>query len=192
MTSGTLIRQARTAGGALAGRAVGAKRQGSGSDRPLGARCRAAEPRDAARALAGLRLRPRDLTLVPYRGRPRATRRGCRRRCSGRRRSGCRRCSKARGGCGRDTSIRSRCCRRSSVSGSTYVVIGGLGRVIHGSDELTDGIDIVPSMREENLRRLGLALDGAERAPPRRQAAGAGARPGRPRRCSSSRRTRAS
>jgi hypothetical protein len=41
----------------------------------------------------------------------------------------------------------------------TYVVIGGLGRVIHGSDEITDGIDIVPSLREENLRRLELALD---------------------------------
>ena len=41
----------------------------------------------------------------------------------------------------------------------TYIVIGALGRVIHGSDELTDGIDIVPSTREENLRRLGLALD---------------------------------
>jgi hypothetical protein len=40
-----------------------------------------------------------------------------------------------------------------------YVVVGALGRVIHGSDELTDGIDIVPSPREENLRRLGLALD---------------------------------
>lgn len=41
----------------------------------------------------------------------------------------------------------------------TYIVIGGLGRVIHGSTELTDGIDIVPSTREENLRRLGLALE---------------------------------
>jgi hypothetical protein len=41
----------------------------------------------------------------------------------------------------------------------TYIVIGALGRVIHGSDELTAGIDIVPSTREENLRRLGLALD---------------------------------
>jgi len=41
----------------------------------------------------------------------------------------------------------------------TYVVIGALGRVIHGSTELTDGIDIVPSTREENLRRLGLALE---------------------------------
>jgi len=41
----------------------------------------------------------------------------------------------------------------------SYIVVGGLGRVIHGSDELTDGIDIVPSTREENLRRLELALD---------------------------------
>ena len=40
-----------------------------------------------------------------------------------------------------------------------YVVVGALGRVILGSDELTDGIDIVPSPREENLHRLGLALD---------------------------------
>ena len=39
-----------------------------------------------------------------------------------------------------------------------YIVVGALGRVIHGSDELTDGIDIVPSLREENLRRLGLAI----------------------------------
>jgi hypothetical protein len=29
----------------------------------------------------------------------------------------------------------------------SYVVTGGLGRVIHGSDELTDGIDIVPSTK---------------------------------------------
>ena len=40
----------------------------------------------------------------------------------------------------------------------SYIVIGALGRVIHGSDELTDGIDIVPSLRDENVRRLGLAL----------------------------------
>jgi hypothetical protein len=40
-----------------------------------------------------------------------------------------------------------------------YVVIGALGRVIHGSNELTDGLDVVPSTREENLRRLGLALE---------------------------------
>ena len=41
----------------------------------------------------------------------------------------------------------------------TYIIVGGLGRVIHGSDEITDGLDIVPSMREENLRRLSLTLE---------------------------------
>jgi hypothetical protein len=42
--------------------------------------------------------------------------------------------------------------------GVSFVVVGALGRVIHGSDELTDGIDIVPATREANLRRLALAL----------------------------------
>jgi hypothetical protein len=41
----------------------------------------------------------------------------------------------------------------------TYIIVGALGRVLHASDELTDGLDIVPAMREENLRRLSLALD---------------------------------
>jgi len=41
----------------------------------------------------------------------------------------------------------------------TYIIVGGLGRVLHGSDELTGGLDIVPSTREENLRRLDLALE---------------------------------
>lgn len=41
----------------------------------------------------------------------------------------------------------------------TYIVVGTLGRVIQGSDEVTGGIDIVPSTREENVRRLALALD---------------------------------
>ena len=40
-----------------------------------------------------------------------------------------------------------------------YVVIGGLGRVIRGSPRLTDGTDIVPSMREENVQKLALALE---------------------------------
>src|SRR5262245_49624558 len=40
----------------------------------------------------------------------------------------------------------------------SYVVVGALARVIQGSDELTDGIDITPSMKDENLRRLGAAL----------------------------------
>jgi hypothetical protein len=40
-----------------------------------------------------------------------------------------------------------------------YVVIGGFARVVHGSGELTRGLDIVPSLRESDLRRLGQALD---------------------------------
>jgi hypothetical protein len=28
--------------------------------------------------------------------------------------------------------------------GVDYIVVGALGRVIHGSDELTDGLDVVP------------------------------------------------
>jgi hypothetical protein len=45
------------------------------------------------------------------------------------------------------------------AEGVRYIVVGALGRVIHGSPELTDGIDIVPSMKDENLRRLAVALD---------------------------------
>jgi hypothetical protein len=41
----------------------------------------------------------------------------------------------------------------------SYVVVGGFARVVHGSAETTDGLDIVPSLREENLRRLERALD---------------------------------
>jgi hypothetical protein len=41
----------------------------------------------------------------------------------------------------------------------TYIVIGGFARVVHGSAETTEGLDIVPSLREENLRRLGRALE---------------------------------
>jgi hypothetical protein len=40
----------------------------------------------------------------------------------------------------------------------TYIVIGAFARVIHGADEITRGIDLTPSTREENLRRLDLAL----------------------------------
>ncbi len=41
----------------------------------------------------------------------------------------------------------------------SYVVVGGFARVVHGSGETTAGLDIVPSLREENLRRLGRALE---------------------------------
>ena len=43
-----------------------------------------------------------------------------------------------------------------------YVVIGAFARVVHGSAETTRGLDIAPSMREENLRRLGHVLDDLE------------------------------
>ncbi len=43
-----------------------------------------------------------------------------------------------------------------------YVVIGGFARVVHGSAETSAGLDLVPSLREENLRRLGRALEELE------------------------------
>jgi hypothetical protein len=52
----------------------------------------------------------------------------------------------------------------------SYVVVGGFARVVHGSAETTDGLDIVPSLREENLRRLGRALDELEARGPDRRA----------------------
>lgn len=39
------------------------------------------------------------------------------------------------------------------------VVVGGLARVIHGTGEPIDDIEIVPSTRPENLRRLAAALE---------------------------------
>jgi hypothetical protein len=42
---------------------------------------------------------------------------------------------------------------------SGFVLIGGLARVIHGSDELTHGLDLAPSLNKESLRRLGRALE---------------------------------
>ena len=48
-----------------------------------------------------------------------------------------------------------------------YVVIGAVARVIHGTDEITSGLDICPQRREANERRLTAALaelgaDGAD------------------------------
>ncbi len=40
----------------------------------------------------------------------------------------------------------------------SFIVIGGLARVIEGSDEVTMGVDITPSTRPGNLRRLEEAL----------------------------------
>jgi hypothetical protein len=41
----------------------------------------------------------------------------------------------------------------------TYIVIGAFARVIQGADEITDGVDITPSLRPQNLPRLQAALD---------------------------------
>jgi hypothetical protein len=42
---------------------------------------------------------------------------------------------------------------------TTYILIGGFARIIQGTEELTNGLDLVPSLRAENLRRLATALD---------------------------------
>lgn len=44
----------------------------------------------------------------------------------------------------------------------SYVVVGGFARVVNGSGETTRGLDIVPSLRDENLRRLARALEQLE------------------------------
>jgi transcriptional regulator with XRE-family HTH domain len=41
---------------------------------------------------------------------------------------------------------------------TTYVVIGSFARIVQGAEETTDGVDIVPSQRRDNLHRLALAL----------------------------------
>lgn len=48
----------------------------------------------------------------------------------------------------------------------SHVVIGGLARVIHGTGETTTSIEIVPSLRSENLRRLTAALEELGTEPP--------------------------
>lgn len=52
----------------------------------------------------------------------------------------------------------------------SYVLIGGLARVIRGTDEITDGVDICPSMRPDNMERLAAAFEdlGARRVDRRR------------------------
>ncbi len=42
---------------------------------------------------------------------------------------------------------------------ASYVLIGGFARVLQGTEELTHGLDLAPSLRAENVRRLGLALE---------------------------------
>lgn len=40
-----------------------------------------------------------------------------------------------------------------------YVIVGAVGRAIHGSGEITDGVDVVPALTDVNLRHLDEALD---------------------------------
>jgi hypothetical protein len=48
----------------------------------------------------------------------------------------------------------------------SYVLIGGFARIVQGTEEMTDGLDLTPSLREQNLDRLDHALQdvGATRA----------------------------
>ena len=43
--------------------------------------------------------------------------------------------------------------------GASYVLVGGLARVLQGADELTRGVDLTPSLREKNLERVEAALE---------------------------------
>jgi hypothetical protein len=43
-----------------------------------------------------------------------------------------------------------------------YIVIGGFGRVVQGAEEVTRGVDIVPSPKADNLERLEAALEELE------------------------------
>jgi hypothetical protein len=45
---------------------------------------------------------------------------------------------------------------------ATYVIVGGLARVLQGADELTRGVDLTPSLRERNLERMEAALESLE------------------------------
>jgi len=47
-----------------------------------------------------------------------------------------------------------------------YIVIGGFGRVVQGAEEVTHGVDIVPSPKPDNLERLEAALEELEAVTP--------------------------
>ncbi|HVM16695.1 MAG TPA: hypothetical protein VM290_03860 [Gaiellaceae bacterium] len=44
----------------------------------------------------------------------------------------------------------------------SYVLIGAFARVVQGTEELTHGLDVVPSTRDQNIRRLALALEALD------------------------------
>lgn len=47
-----------------------------------------------------------------------------------------------------------------------YIVIGAFGRVVQGAEEVTRGVDIVPSPKPENFERLDAALEELEAVTP--------------------------
>jgi hypothetical protein len=46
-----------------------------------------------------------------------------------------------------------------------YVVVGAVARVLHGTDEVTNGLDVCPQRRDENLERFDAALAELDVAP---------------------------
>jgi hypothetical protein len=52
-----------------------------------------------------------------------------------------------------------------------YIVVGALARVIHGAPEVTDELDIVPSLKGRNPQRLQATFDDLEATLPRGRAA---------------------
>jgi hypothetical protein len=44
----------------------------------------------------------------------------------------------------------------------SYVLIGGFARVLQGTEELTHGLDLAPSLRTENLRHLDRSLEALD------------------------------
>lgn len=46
-----------------------------------------------------------------------------------------------------------------------YIVVGAFGRVVQGAEEITRGVDIVPSLKPDNLERLAAALEELDARP---------------------------
>ena len=152
--------QAGAAAGAIvAGGAFGALGKGSGADRALGPGCGDAKSRDVAGGVAGLRVR-----LGASAGFVRAVRCAYREPVT----EGAR--ADAAGTAGGDAGAS----QAAAVSDDRfdpytlfaalerhyvfYVVVGALGRVLQGSGELTDGLDVCPSLKPDSLSRLQDAL----------------------------------
>lgn len=51
-----------------------------------------------------------------------------------------------------------RICEILNEEGVAYVIVGGFASVVHGSSLPTQDIDVVPSRQQDNLDRLGRAL----------------------------------